>query len=196
MRFLSSARDGPFSSVLSVIYLFSLLHTSVLAVPVTLGSTRALNFPVEIAERAPDARLEIPSSGEPSIQLAKRARTLSINDLRPADAKNAEIVTAWVKFNFVNIEADVKRLVFYTDSNIGHPMAQNWMKSNKGYFWYWNFFGNSFERDFKITHNQHKTTPDIFKTCSQVLAEIAVGEVRVFNADHGKPQPVSKTNFQ
>jgi len=160
MRFISSARDGPLSSVLSVVYLFLLLHTSVLAVPVTLESTQALNFPVEIAERAPNAQLEILSSGEPS-HLAKRVRTISINDLRPADAQNPETVTAWVKFNFVNIESEVKKLVFYTDSKVGNPMAQNWIKANKGFFWYWDFFGNSFERDFRITHEQHESTPGI-----------------------------------
>jgi hypothetical protein len=79
--------------------------------------------------------------------------------------------------------ADPSKLVFYTDKDIGKPMAEAFVHHNPGYAYFYDIYGPAFARDMGLVNGKYPTANAI--PMSKAMGLWATGDTRVFNSPKG-----------
>ena len=79
--------------------------------------------------------------------------------------------------------ADPSKLVFYTDKEIGKPMAEAFVHHNPGYAYFYDIYGPAFARDMGLVNGKYPTANAI--PMSKAMGLWATGDTRVFNSPKG-----------
>lgn len=127
-----------------------------------------------VANAAPAA------NSQPSLTLVKRDRT-------PKDAEDPAKVVDWLKEVGFDDEEYVDKMVYYTAG--GLSMANDFIDENFGYQNFISLYDDSFLKAFGLP--QGNLAQAVADACSLAMAQISVGDTRVFKNSEGKVQPIT-----
>ena len=96
------------------------------------------------------------------------------------DSFNPQKIVEWLE---KNKPADPSKLVFYTNVNIGKPMAANFVAHNPDYGYFYSIYGAAFARDMDLVNGVYP--PQNIIAMSKAMGMWATGDKRVFNSHRG-----------